>query len=66
MTANLQSKARELMAGHGRNIKKRQQALLTRSAASIGLDADEYWGRIQGKVHPSFRAAYDRAGATLS
>ncbi len=62
--------ARTLMMRHQRAIKVRQQALLERAAEEVGLTlstkVDQYWGRIQGKVNPSFRATYDRSHAALS
>lgn len=66
--ADLELKARTLLMGHNRNVKQRQQAMLTRLAGDVGLEADvtQYWNRIQGKVHPSFRATYDRSGAAAS
>ncbi|MFZ9738474.1 MAG: DUF4278 domain-containing protein [Prochlorotrichaceae cyanobacterium] len=62
-------RSRELMISHQRAIKTRQQAMLTRLAAQVGLpskDAGAYWNRIQGKVHPSFRITYDRSAAAMS
>jgi hypothetical protein len=61
--------SRDLIVGHQRAIKNRQQAMLTRLAAEVGLTAREagsYWNRIQGKIHPSFRETYDRSSAALS
>jgi hypothetical protein len=43
--------------------------MLTRLAGQVGLpnkDASQYWNRIQGKVHPSFRVTYDRSAAAMS
>jgi hypothetical protein len=62
------AKARVLMVGHTRNIKKRQLSMLNRAASAIGLDGSisQYWNRIQGKIHPSFRASYDRYGSAMS
>jgi hypothetical protein len=56
------------MSNRTRTIKKRQQTLLSRIAAEIGLvgQAAEYENRIQGKVHSSFRINYDRFGASFS
>jgi hypothetical protein len=62
-------RSRELMMHHQRSIKTRQQAMLTRLASQVGLpckDASQYWNRIQGKVHPSFRMTYDRSAAAMS
>lgn len=66
--ADLELKARTLLMGHNRNVKRRQQSMLTRLATDVGLDADvtQYWNRIQGKVHPSFWATYDRGNSAAS
>lgn len=66
--ADLELQARAMLVNHTRNVKRRQQAMLTRSAADVGLEADvtTYWNRIQGKVHPSFWATYDRSSAASS
>lgn len=61
--------ARGLMMRHCRAIKNRQQALLSRSAMEVGMGANQvanYWGRIQGKIHPTFRTTYDRSAVSLS
>jgi len=54
-------KARALMISRDRNVKNRQQAMLGRLAAEVGLtaDPDQYWSRIQGKIQPTFRVNYD-------
>lgn len=62
-------RARQLIVNHQVAIKKRQQAMMTRLAAEVGLttrEAGSYWNRIQGKVHPSFRNSYDRSAAAMS
>lgn len=62
-----QEQARALMMRHNHLIKNRQLSMLGRAAAEVGLEVDsEYQNLIQGKVHPSFRATYDRSGASLS
>jgi hypothetical protein len=63
-----QEQARALMMRHHHLIKNRQQSMLNRAAAEIGLEMEggEYWNHIQGKPHPSFRASYDRSNASLS
>ncbi|WP_336654492.1 DUF4278 domain-containing protein [Phormidium sp. CCY1219] len=63
-----EDKARSLMMGHCRSIKKRQQSMLSRLAAEVGLNENisDYWNRIQGKVHPSFRTSYDRSRVSFS
>jgi hypothetical protein len=56
------------MMRHHHLIKNRQQSMLGRAAAEVGLELDsvDYWNHIQGKLHPSFRASYDRSNASLS
>ncbi|NJO48958.1 MAG: hypothetical protein HC840_05150 [Leptolyngbyaceae cyanobacterium RM2_2_4] len=67
--ASTEDRARSLMMGHHRLIKQRQQVMLSRLAAEVGLtaaDASHYWNHIQGKVHPGFSATYDRSHVALS
>ncbi len=56
------------MMRHHHLIKNRQQSMLGRAAAEIGMDIDtsEYWNHVQGKPHPSFSKSYDRSNASLS
>lgn len=62
-----QEQARALMMRHHQMIKNRQQSMLNRAAAEVGLDADpEYQSRIQGKFPGDFQADYDRSSASLS
>jgi hypothetical protein len=68
-TVSIEEKARELMMNHHKMVKRRQQAMLTRLAANVGLDAEttsQYWGHIQGKVQPGFWDSYDRSHASIS
>jgi hypothetical protein len=60
--------ARALMQRHHHSVKRRQQSLLSRSAAEVGLPAESanHWSHTQGKPNPSFRVSYDRSGASLS
>ncbi|WP_026100908.1 hypothetical protein [Synechococcus sp. PCC 7336] len=62
------SEARRLIMLNRTRLKQRQQSLLTRSAAHVGISADrvDYWGHIQGKVQPTFRTNYERSHATMS
>lgn len=64
----LSDKARTMMVKQGRDIKKRQQAMLSRLATEVGLNANvsDYWNRIQGKIHPTFRMNYHRNHVSLS
>ncbi len=61
-------KARSLMVKQSRGIKKRQQAMLSRLAGEVGLGSNvaDYWNRIQGKIHPTFRISYDRSHVAFS
>lgn len=63
-----EEQARALMMRHHHVIKNRQQSMLGRAAAEVGLDVEssDYYGHIQGKLNPSFRASYDRSSASLS
>lgn len=66
--STVQDKARSLMMDHHRSIKRRQQDMLGRLAQEVGLDsgAADRWNLIQGKIHPTFRANYDRSKAAMS
>lgn len=69
VTISIDDRARSMMMQHHRSIKQRQQAMLSRLDAEVGLtarDATHYWNHIQGKVHPGFWATYDRSHAALS
>lgn len=62
-----EQQARSLMLRHHQLVKNRQQSLLNRAAAEIGVDVDQdYWTTIQGKPQPTFCKNYDRSGAALS
>lgn len=66
---SVSDRARFLMMDHHRSVKRRQQAMLARTDAQVGLNAKEassFWNHIQGKVHPSFSDSYDRSHAALS
>lgn len=64
-----EERARLLMMNHHRSVKLRQQSMLLRLAASVGVPTEEaahYWTSIQGKVQPSFWATYDRSHISAS
>lgn len=63
-----QEQARALMMRHHHFVKNRQQSMLSRSAAEVGLptEAANYWGHIQGKPHAEASLSYDRSHASLS
>jgi hypothetical protein len=65
--SSIESLARSLMMTRHNWIKNREQSLLARSGAEIGLvEASHYWSQIQGKINPGFRVSYDRSRATFS
>lgn len=62
-----QEQARALMMRHHHLIKNRQQSMLGRAAAEVGLSVDDdYWTNTQGKPNSDFRTSYDRSHASLS
>jgi hypothetical protein len=62
-----QDQARALMSRHHHTIKNRQQSMLGRVAAEIGVeDTNDYWTSIQGQTQPTFNKNYDRSGSTMS
>jgi len=63
-----QEQARAIMVRHHQQIKNREQSMLTRAAAEIGMPSETptFWNHIQGKPHPTLGATYDRSGASLS
>ncbi|PSN14469.1 hypothetical protein C7271_21640 [filamentous cyanobacterium CCP5] len=62
-----QDQARALMLRHRHAVKNRQQSMLGRLNAEVGMPGDvEYWSTIQGKPSGDARRTYDRSGASLS
>ncbi|OLP19483.1 hypothetical protein BST81_05290 [Leptolyngbya sp. 'hensonii'] len=63
-----QDQARALMTRHHQLIKNRQQSMLSRAAAEVGIPAEvpQFWNHIQGKPHSSAMGSYDRSHASLS
>ncbi len=58
--------ARALMNRHHHLVKNRQQSMLNRSAAEVGLEATDYWTNIQGKPTAGSSETYDRSGSSMS
>jgi len=60
--------ARYRMASQSRAIEQREQSMLNRLAAQVGVDTSKwkFSNHIQGKIHPSFRLSYVRTGAAFS
>jgi len=68
MPSGINEMARSLAMAHHATIKSREQTLLARTAAAIGMPATaaNYWSQIQGKINPVFGATYDRSHVALS
>jgi len=47
-------------------VKNRQQSLLNRAAAEMGVDTVDTLQQNSGKLDPSFSHLYDRSSATMS
>ncbi len=63
---DVKNQARALMMRHHNAIKNRQQSMLNRAGAEVGIEPDNYWSSIQGKPHSSFRESYDRSSSSMS
>lgn len=63
---SVENQARSLMMRHHNLVKNRQQSLLNRTAAEVGIEADDYWTNTQGKPSSDSRQSYDRSQATMS
>jgi hypothetical protein len=63
-----QDQVRALMVRHHQMIKNREQCMLSRAAAEIGMPAEtaHFWNHIQGKPSSSSAASYDRSHVALS
>jgi hypothetical protein len=63
-----EQQARALMMRHHHLVKQREQSMLSRSAAEVGMPAESssFWNHIQGKPHPTFSKTYDRSHSTMS
>lgn len=62
-----QDRARALMMRHRHAIKNRQQSMLGRVNAEIGMPGDvDYWSSIQGKPSADASRSYGRSGSALS
>jgi hypothetical protein len=61
-----QDEARALMRRHHQAVKNRQQSMLNRSAAEVGIEPGDYFSTIQGKPHSDCQMSYDRSNASMS
>ena len=67
-TVSVSELARYRMVSQTRAIENREQSMLNRLAAQVGVDTKKwkFSNRIQGKIHPTFRSNYEGTGAALS
>lgn len=63
-----QERVRALMVRHHHMIRNREQCMLSRTAAELGMPAEvaNYSSQIKGEPNPSFRGVYERSQAGLS
>lgn len=64
---SIRTQARCLMMRHHQSVMNREQSMLMRTAAEIGVDVDTtYHTHIQGKTLNDFSAVYGRSHAAMS
>lgn len=66
---SIQERARFLMMRHHVKVTQREEDMLGRLFAEIGVpeeSAAHHAGRIQGKIYPQFWTSYDRSHASMS
>jgi hypothetical protein len=62
-----QEQARILLQRHHHMVKNRQQSMLSRVNAEIGMPGEtDYQGHIQGQPSADARRSYDRSGSSFS
>jgi len=61
-----QDQARALMMRHHQTVKNRQQSMLNRSAAEVGVEPGDYFSTIQGKPNADSSSSYDRSSSAMS
>lgn len=67
-TGDIAARSRNLFIRHHRRIRKREQGMMVRLAAEVGIPAEEaakYESQIQGKVPHDF-GGYDRSATAMS
>ncbi|MGC8710782.1 MAG: hypothetical protein ACP5RH_00160 [Leptodesmis sp.] len=62
---NTQDQARALMIRHKQMIRNRENCVLSRAAAEIGMPSEQVHDVNAGKSHPD-RPGYDRSSVGLS
>ena len=65
---SVQQQARALMSRHHQSIRNREQSLLLRTVAEVGLDVDvtRYHSHVQGMTANNFARSYDRSHTAMS
>jgi hypothetical protein len=67
MFMSAQEQARVLMLRNRHMIKNRQQSMLSRVNAEVGMPGEvSYWSHVQGKPSADARLHYGRSGSALS
>ena len=61
-----EEQARALMMRHHHLVRNRQQSMVSRAAAEVGLDGADACNHIQGRIDPSLRSTYDRSSVAMS
>ena len=63
-----EQRSRALMTRHHHMIKNRQQSMLRRTTASMGMpmEEEEHWNTIQGKPYADSSRSYDRSHSAMS
>lgn len=61
-----QEQARALMMRHSHLMKNRQQSMLNRVAAEVGLEGTDYWNHTQEQDQSSLRQNSHHSGGTFS
>jgi hypothetical protein len=65
---SVQQQARALMSRHYQLIRNREQSMLLRTVAEIGVDVDvtRYHSHVQGVTPNNFGQNYERSHTTMS
>ena len=65
---SVQQQARALMSRHHQLIRNREQSILLRTVAELGVDVDvtRYHSHVQGMTAHNFGTSYDRSHTAMS
>ncbi|MBD2460036.1 DUF4278 domain-containing protein [Oscillatoria sp. FACHB-1407] len=67
--ASVDDRLRSLVINHHRNVKQREQVMLSRVAVQVGLPSQyayQYWNPIQGKINTAVAGTYSRSHVAFS